>query len=67
MAHMSPINQPWVAMSTCRLATAGERKNEERKKEKGGWGEVHRNKINIKCQLKMYFWAPITVKLSSSC
>lgn len=25
MAHMRPMNHPWVAMSTCRLVTAGQR------------------------------------------
>jgi len=26
MAHMRPMNHPWVAMSTCLLATAGQRR-----------------------------------------
>lgn len=32
MAHISPINQPWVAMSTCRLGTAGHTERERTKK-----------------------------------
>lgn len=35
MAHISPINQPWVAMSTCRLGTAGHT-HRKRKGEKDG-------------------------------
>lgn len=43
MAHISPINQPWVAMSTCRLGTAAHTHTE-----RGRW----RQTVSINCQSK---------------